>query len=235
MLKKKLLAFIPARGGSKRFPKKNIAKFLNKPLISYPITEAIKSKLFETVIVSSDNKDIKNIATKYGAKTVNRSKKNSSNTAHELEACREYFSSLIKKGSILPDYFCIIYPTAVLLKAVDFKKSFNLMQENKDIDVVMGVSRFNYHPYKALAKNKKGLLKTIFKVESNLRSQNYRDMFASNGTLYWHNTKSFLDKKYFGHYANKLIGYIIESKIPMDIDYKEDLDNLNAFFKLGRR
>ena len=60
-------------------------------------------------------------------------------------------------------------------------------------------------------------------------------MFASNGTLYWHQTKSFLDKKYFGHYADNLAGYIIDSKFPMDIDYKEDLDNLNAFFKLGRK
>ena len=52
-------------------------------------------------------------------------------------------------------------------------------------------------------------------------------MYASNGTFIWHRTKSFLDKKYLGHYAKNLIAYEINSKIPMDIDYKKDLDNLN--------
>lgn len=235
MYKKKLLAFIPARGGSKRFPKKNIANFLKKPLISFPILEAIKSKLFQSVVVSTDSEEIKKIAKKFGAEIVIRSKENSSDIAHELDACREYLSILTKKGFGLPEYFCIIYPTAVLLKAKDFKNSYKLMQSSNNIDVVMGVSEFNYHPFKALTRKKNGLLKTVFKEEINSRSQSYHKMFASNGTLYWHKTKSFLDKKYFGHYADNLAGYIIDSKFPMDIDYKEDLDNLNAFFKLGRK
>ena len=96
------IAFIPARGGSKRFPKKNIAKFFKKPLISYPIYEAIKSKVFTNVIVSTDDKQIMEIAKKYKADPVKRSKKNSDDNAHELEACREYFTNLSKKRIELP-------------------------------------------------------------------------------------------------------------------------------------
>lgn len=235
MLKKKLLAFIPARGGSKRFPKKNIANFLNKPLISYPIIEAKRSNLFDSIIVSSDSEEINNVAKKYGAETVIRSKKNASNIAHELDACREYLFFLEKKKSKLPDYFCIIYPTAVLLKSNDFKKSYKLMKSDNNIDVVMGISEFNYHPFKALTKKRNGLLKTVFKEQVKKRSQGYQKMFASNGTLYWHKTKSFLDKKYSGHYATNLAGYIVKSKVRMDIDYKEDLDDLNNYFNLGKR
>ena len=54
-------------------------------------------------------------------------------------------------------------------------------------------------------------------------------LYASNGTFYWHRTKSFLEKKYLGHYAKNLIGYKIDSEIPMDIDFKKDLENLNFF------
>lgn len=225
------IAFIPARGGSKRFPKKNIAKFFKKPLISYPIYEAIKSKVFTNVIVSTDDKQIMEIAKKYKADPVKRSKKNSDDNAHELEACREYFTNLSKKRIELPKYFCVIYPTAVLLKAKDFKNSFKAIKEGKEIDVVMGVSQFNYHPYKAMVNTKNGYLKPAFKKEVLLRSQKYKEMFASNGTFYWHKTKCFLEKKYYGHYAQKLKGYIIDNYVNMDIDYEKDLINLKKIFK----
>ena len=234
-IKPKLIAFIPARGGSKRFPKKNIAKFLNKPLISYPIKEALKSKIFSDVIVSTDNKEIKKIASKFGAITVKRSKKSASDKAHELEACREYLTALKRQKISLPDYFCVVYPTAVLVKSKDFKSSFKLFNEDSNIDVVMGVSNFNYHPHKALYINKKGYLTPAFKKEYNKRSQTYQNMVASNGSFYWHNTKSFLDKKYLGHYAKKLTGYGMVSKISTDIDYKKDLDDLNLFYRLKNK
>ena len=106
-------------------------------------------------IVSSDSELINSIAKKYGASTVLRSKENSTNSAHELSACREYFSQKLRKGIELPEYFCVIYPTAILLKAKDFKQSFKIF-DSKNIDVVMGVSKFNYHPYKALKIKKMG-------------------------------------------------------------------------------
>ena len=97
MAKNNIIAFIPARGGSKRFPGKNIAKFLGKPLISYPIKEAKKSKVFNRIIVSTDNKKIAKVAELYGATITKRSKKNSSSKAHELSALKEY---------LLPFCFC---------------------------------------------------------------------------------------------------------------------------------
>ena len=164
-----------------------------------------------------------------------RSLKNSSNTAHELDACMEYLLNLIKLKSCLPDLFCIIYPTAVLLKEKDFKNSLNIIKSDNNIEVVMGVSKYNYHPYKALVARKSGFLKPLFKEKYDKRSQCYPDMFASNGTFYWHRTKRFLDKKYNGHYAKNLVGYVLNNNIPMDIDYKEDLKKLNDFFNLGKK
>ena len=95
----------------------------------------------------------------------------------------------------------------------------------------MGVSKYSYHPYKAMSVKKNGLLNPIFPDKTHQRSQKYKDMYSSNGTLYWHKTKCFLEKKYLGHYAQNLVGYIFKSNIPMDIDRIEDLTNLNIYFK----
>ena len=233
-LKNSLLAFIPARGGSKRFPKKNIAHFFKKPLISYPIGEILKSKIFTNIIVSTDDKKIMEVSKKYGARTIKRSKKNSGDLIHELAACREYFSILQRQGCELPEYFCVIYPTAIFLKAKDIKKSFKLIDKNNKVDVVMGISKFNYHPYKAMFYNKRGYLSTVFVNKVKARSQYYENMYASNGTFYWHRTKSFLEKKYSGHYADNLIGYELESFSSMDIDYKKDLLNLKKIFRIQK-
>ena len=230
-VKNKVIAFIPARGNSKRFPKKNIAKLFNKPLISYPIKEALKSNVFYDVVVSTDNDEIKKIAKKYGASITNRSKKNSSDTSHELESCREYFEILKKNNIELPNYFCVIYPTAVLLKAKDFKKTARLIQLNEKVEVVMGVSKYNYHPFKAMIYNNKGFLNPVYADVARKRSQTYREAYASNGTFYWHKTKCFLEKKYVGHYAKNIVGYLLENKVSMDIDYKEDLKNLKDYLK----
>ena len=235
MLSKNIIAFIPASGWTQRFPEKNIAKFLGKPLISYPIQEAKNSRIFNKVIVSTDCKKISEIAKKSGAEVVDRSHKNSTNIAHELDACREYFLSLIDLNKSLPDYFCIIYPTAILLKAKDLKKSFKIIRSNNKVDVVMGVSKYNYHPYKALVSRKNGFLRALFNDQSKKRSQYYPDTCASNGTFYWHRTKRFLDKKYIGHYAKNLVGFELNNIIPMDIDYKEDLKKLNDFYKFGKK
>ena len=101
------IAFIPARGESQRFPKKNIANFLGKPLISYPIKEAISSNVFDSIIVSTENRKISEIAKKYGAEVTKRSFKSASNTAHELEACKEYFVGLKKKINFYRIFFVL--------------------------------------------------------------------------------------------------------------------------------
>ena len=226
------IAIIPARGGSKRFPEKNIAFFNGKPLITYPIRAALDSKIFDQVLVSTDNNKIRKMAEMSGAITVKRSYESSTDTAHELDACSEYFDLLQKQKKRLPKFFCVLYPTAIFVSPNDLKKSFKLLCSKSSIDVVMGVSKYNYHPFKALSQNKKGELKVAFPEKCFARSQGYTDMFASNGTLYWHKTKRFLAKKYIGHYGNNLVGYFMDSLFSVDIDYKSDLESLIKLYKL---
>ena len=227
--KKNILAFIPARGGSKRFPKKNIAKFKNKPLIYYPIKVCKDAKLFNNVVVSSENDEILSYSKKYHVNVIKRSKKMAGDQIHELEALQEYLNNLSSPN--LPNLICLIYPTSILLSVKDILKSYALIDKDKKADVVMGVSRYSYHPYKALKQNRNGYLKPIFESEINKRSQGYPNLLASNGTFYWHRTKSLLEKKYSNLYGKNLLGYIMDYNFPIDIDYPEDLEKIKLNYK----
>jgi len=129
----KSLAIITARGNSKRIPRKNIKLFLGKPIIKYSIDVAIKSKCFDEVMVSTDDKEIANISKKYGAQVpFYRSVKNSEDQAIIIDVLKEVLSEY-KKRSQEFKYFCCIYPTAPFITVQLLKKAFNIIKI-KDVD-----------------------------------------------------------------------------------------------------
>ncbi len=232
MEKKKVIAFIAARGGSKRLKNKNIFLHNKKPLISYPIEAARKSKIFNNLIVATDSKKIEKISLRFGATIFKRSKKSATDYAHETQALKEYLENLKKQGKETPSLICMIYPTAVLITKKDLIRSYKIIKDNKNIDVVMGVSKYNYSPYKALSYNNKGYLIPIFKDKVQKRSQKNKEMFASNGTIYWHRTASFLEEGYSGHYGNKMKGFLMDFDISIDIDSKSDLNKILKYYSI---
>jgi N-acylneuraminate cytidylyltransferase len=131
----KNLCIIPARGGSKRIPRKNIKDFLGKPIIAYSIEAAIKSELFDEVMVSTDDKEIAEVAKKYGAKVpFIRSKENADDFATTVDVLLEVISEY-KQHKKEFDFCCCIYPTAPLIKIEKLKSGFeklnNEIQEIK--------------------------------------------------------------------------------------------------------
>ena len=117
------LAIIPARGGSKRIPRKNIKDFLGKPIISYSIEAAINSGLFDEVMVSTDDNEIAEVALKYGAKVpFLRSIKNSDDYSTTIDVIKEVIREYKIKINIHFENGCCIYPTAPLLKIDHLKK-----------------------------------------------------------------------------------------------------------------
>ena len=133
----KYVCIIPARSKSKRIKNKNIKNFFGKPLIYYSIKLALKSKIFNKVIVSTDSQKIANIAKKYGAQVpFLRSKKNSNDKAPIYEVLKE----TIKKLNIKEKFIFYIYPTAPLLKIKDLK--LGLKKISKNFDQIIAISKF---------------------------------------------------------------------------------------------
>ncbi|MGA2910173.1 MAG: UDP-4-amino-4,6-dideoxy-N-acetyl-beta-L-altrosamine transaminase [Candidatus Microgenomates bacterium] len=187
--KRKILAIIPARGGSKRIPKKNVKKFLGKPIIAYSIETAIKSKLFDEVMVSTDNEEIAKVAKKYGAKVpFFRSKKNSEDYSTTASVIKEVLGRY-ENNSMVFDIFCCIYPTAPLITEGLLKKSFDLLIKGK-FDSVIPVVRYSY-PIQRAYRIVSQKIKMIQPGNMYKRSQDFPASYHDSGQFYWAWTDKF--------------------------------------------
>lgn len=212
------IAIIPARGGSKRLPRKNILPLGGAPMLSYPVRNALKSGVFESVYVTSDDDEINTIAREYGAQTVDRPADTATDSAHELSAVAHLLDNLDRQ----PEHFCVIYPTAAFIMADDLKASHDLIKADHQCDVLMSVSRYDIHPYKALVQDESGYWQMMFPKECKMRSQHYPHVVASNGTFYWFNTQSFVQNPTY--YPETLKTYEIPAERAIDIDTQEDYE-----------
>jgi N-acylneuraminate cytidylyltransferase len=187
------IAIIPARGGSKRIPKKNIRLFFGKPIIAYPIKLALESGLFDEVMVSTDSDDISAIAEEYGASVpFKRSESNSDDHATLADVLVEVVESYLKQGKRF-DVICCILPTAVLINQNHLLAAFNKFKEG-DFDSVVPVLKFSYPIQRAL-KDDGGLLKMKETKYLQTRSQDLEPHYHDSGQFYWIKTEKLLIEK----------------------------------------
>lgn len=217
------VAIIPARGGSKRLPRKNILPIQGRPMIAYPIQAAVECGLFEQVLVSTEDEEIALEASKYGAKVIHRPQHLAEDRATVAQVCVDVLENLMKENSHF-DSFCCIYATAVFIEANDIIDSYKILFESPTADCVMGVSKYNLHPVQAL-KKEKNYLKYNWPEYANTQSQFFPEFVASNGTLYWAQIATFLQKKTF--YVERLKGYEIPWSRAVDINTKDDYELLS--------
>jgi pseudaminic acid cytidylyltransferase len=214
----KTIAIIPARGGSKRIPRKNIRHFMDKPIIAYSIEAALKSGLFDEVIVSTDDDEIAEVAGKYGASVpFIRSPETADDFASTADVLLEVLDEY-KRKKIMFDYGCCIYPTAPFITAEKLKAAFELMLKYK-YSSVFPVVRFSYPIQRALRmQNGKA---SMFHLENlNKRSQDLEPFFHDAGQFYWFNIIDFIsEKKLFTDNSGAII---IDETEAQDIDHETD-------------
>ena len=207
-----MLAIIPARGGSKRLPRKNILPFNGRPIISYPIRSALESGLFKKIIVSSDDDEILSIAREYGAYGVKRPSELSEDWSSEIDA----YAHVLENEQC--DYFCGIYPTAVFLKTSEIKGAFIELMQRK-ANICMGVTKFNdQHPFQTILQRGNGYY-SLWVPELNEQTP-YPDAYASNGSLYW-----FKNEKPLRYFPEKMTVYPT---------FNIDINNIDDFKKAER-
>jgi N-acylneuraminate cytidylyltransferase len=183
------IAIIPARGGSKRIPKKNIKDFLGKPIIAYSIAVAIESELFDEVMVSTDDQEIAKVAERYQAKVpFIRSAKNSDDYATTANVITEVLDSY-KKHNQYFDYACCIYPTAPLITSASLKNAFNLLRSLK-YNTVFPVAAFNFPIWRSL-ELKDGKIDMFWPENRDKRSQDLPKAWHDAGQFYWINVPAF--------------------------------------------
>jgi N-acylneuraminate cytidylyltransferase len=225
------LAIIPARGGSKRIPRKNIKKFLGVPIIKYSIDAALNSHCFDEMMVSTDDKEIAQKAISFGAKVpFFRSQKTSNDFATTadviLEVLREY-----KKRGVEFDYFCCIYPTAPFITAKKLIKGKKLIKETT-VDAVIPIVRFSYPIQRALRIDN-GLLKMFWPENDNKRSQDLELVYHDAGQFYWVQTDNFLRSKTF--FTDNTLPLELSPPEVQDIDIDEDWKLAEMKYRLLKR
>lgn len=222
------LAIIPARGGSKRIPRKNIKDFLGKPIIAYSIEAALDSGLFEEVMVSTDDNEIAEIAIKYGAKIpFFRSEKTANDFAHVAEVIEEVLDSYRSENKQF-DNFCCIFSTAPFISKKRLKEGYELMLKN-NFDSVFPVLKFSYPIQRALKiENEK--VSMILPENFNKRSQDLMPAYHDSGQFYWMKTQEFYKQKRV--FAENSGAIILSEMEVQDIDTIEDWEVAEMKYKL---
>lgn len=212
------LCIIPARGGSKRIPRKNIKDFFGKPILAYSIQAATESNLFKEIIVSTDDDEIAEMAKKFGASVpFMRSAKTSDDFATTVDVIEEVISQY-KNIGLTFDTTCCIYPCAPFVNANKITNAFNLLNEKK-FDSVFPVVAFGFPVQRALKLSEEKL--SFIQPEYALsRSQDLEKAYHDAGQFYWINTNSFLSTKKI---VSDNCGAIVVSEMEaQDIDNESD-------------
>lgn len=225
---KKVVAIITARGGSKRIPRKNIRSFLGQPIIKYSIEAAFSSGCFDEVMVSTDDKEIAEVALSCGATVpFMRSAKNSDDHASTVDVMEEVLQEYIKRGKKF-DYACCIYPTAPFVTGEKINKAMKLLCET-NADSVIPVVRFSYPVQRAL-KIEQGKLVMIWPENTGARSQDLIPAYHDCGQFYCVGVERFLEiKKLWA--PNTLPIEMPESEV-QDIDNEEDWKMAEMKYKM---
>jgi N-acylneuraminate cytidylyltransferase len=212
------IAIITARGGSKRIPRKNIKDFCGRPIIAYSIEAALKSELFDEVMVSTDDEEIAEIAWKNGASVpFMRDAATSNDFASTCEVCLEVlkkYKSLGKKFNLLG----CIYPTAPFVTSKKLIEAVNILKKSAAYEVVP-VVRFSFPPQRAYVIDD-GKLSYKWEEFRMSRSQDLEPFYHDAGQFYFYRVSDYLEKD--GMQSSKVVPLELSDMEVQDIDNEDD-------------
>ena len=223
-----IVAVIPARGGSKRIPKKNIKKFFGKPIISYSIKAAIDSKLFDKVIVSTDCENIAQVAINYGAEVpFMRPKELSGDFLGTHEVVGHTLKWLEDFGDVV-DYACCIYATAPMIEGSDLIKGYDLIKTEK-WKAVIAATKYSYPVFRSFKKLPNGGLEMVFPEHYNSRSQDLPEVYHDAGQFYWAKAQEWKNKP--GGFSENNTIIELSNYLVQDIDTIEDWNRAEKIYE----
>jgi len=213
---KTFLAIIPARGGSKRLPRKNILDLNGKPLIAWTIEAGFKSKYIDKVVVTSDDEEILDISKDYGAEIIRRPDELASDTATTFDAIKHAIDNLEKY-----DYIVLLQPTSPLRNEKHIDEAIELL-ESRNADAIVSVCEMDHSPLWSNTLPEDGSMNSFLRDDVlNKRSQDLEKNYRLNGAIYICETNKLLENKGF-FLKNNIFAYKMDGKSSIDID--EEID-----------
>ncbi len=224
----KSIAIIPARGGSKRIPGKNIKEFYGKPLIAYSIQAALDSKLFDKIIVSTDDEVIASVAKEYGADIpFIRPKELSDDFTGTDDVVKHALEWLKSRGEVF-EYVCTIYATAPLLQPKYLIEGYSALKNSTAINAFSATS-MPFPIQRTFRVNNDGRCKMFFPEHYMTRSQDLEEAYQDAGQFYWNKIDQHSDEIMFGKDS---IPVILPRYLVQDIDTLEDWKRAEIMYKV---
>ena len=223
------IVMIPARGGSKRIPRKNIRLFRGRPIISYSIEAAIQSNCFDKVIVSTDCDEIASIAKSFGADVPFIRPKDISNDFATTQDVVSHCINWLIKNKVDPNYFCCLYATAPFVTSDDIKKAFGLLSGKSEEVFAFTATEFSFPIQRAIKINHEGKSNMFFPENFNIRSQDLEKAFHDAGQFYiarpitWQTKKNLFEDSF---------PIVIPNWRVQDIDVEEDWERAELLHEL---
>lgn len=225
---KRILAIIPARGGSKGIPHKNIADLCGKPLIAYTIEEAKKSKYIDYVLISTDDEKIKEKAIEYGGNVpFIRPKNLSDDKSKSIDVVIHSIDYLKNQGNLF-DYVILLQPTSPLRNVNDIDEALEKVISS-EYESLVSVSEVDENPI-LMGTIEENKFKKILNISgNNVRRQEFPKVYIYNGAIYINSVEMLYREKVF---VNDLtVPYVMPKERSMDIDEQMDLDIVELFIK----
>ena len=221
------IAVIPARGGSKRIPRKNIKLFLGKPLIAYSIETAKKSALFDKIVVSTDDDEIAEVAVAYGAEVLKRPKELADDFTGTDAVTRHAINYFEERGERFT-YCCTIYATAPMLREKYLKEGLEALK-NSDAVHAFSATTMPFPIQRTFKINKDGRCEMFFPEHYHTRSQDLEEAYQDAGQFYWTKLDQVSDEIMFGKDS---IPVILPRHLVQDIDMPEDWKRAEIMFRV---
>ncbi len=220
------IALIPARGGSKRFPRKNLAVVNGLPMVAYAIRTAKAAGVFDRIMVSTEDAEVIDVAKEHGAEVIERPVNIAQDRSTVAEVC-------VHALEMVPgvELMCCIYATAVLIKPGSLVASHAIIAADETTDHLMGVSEYEHPPVQALKSDQNGYLAYMWPEWRGIQSQQQPKLVVSNGTFYWTRASAMLRERTF--YGERLKGFPIPFDEISDVDTEEDL--AKVIWEIDRR
>jgi N-acylneuraminate cytidylyltransferase len=223
------LAIIPARGGSKRIPRKNIKVFAGIPMLAHSVRAARTSALFDRVIVSTDDVEIAAVAREHGAEIPFMRPSSLADDFAGTDAvilhALEWFA---EQGEPVQE-FCCIYATAPFVEASDLRRGLNLLRE-RQAATAFSVTSYAYTIFRSLKINEGGRVEMYWPDNFPKRSQDLPEAYHDAGQFYWGNTGRYLQERRL--FSSNSVPVVINRSRVQDIDTPEDWDRAEAMYRL---
>lgn len=224
------LAVIPARGGSKRIPRKNIKMFHGQPMIAWSIQAAIDSGCFDEVWVSTDDEEIAAVAQAYGAKVpFLRPAHLSDDFATTADVMSHAVEEFDKLNHTLPDYICCLYATAPFVVRADLAQGLEKIKNNSDLNYVFSATTYPFPIQRAIKLNADDAVEMFSPQYFNSRSQDLEEAWHDAGQFYWGTAEAWLNKAMI--FASQSSVVELPRFRVQDIDTQEDWDRAEWLFK----